>query len=234
MFTLKTPIKILFEDADLLIADKPADLVCHSTHDKNRPNLLSLLKAQTQMELILLHRLDVATSGAIILCKNSEINLKMQEQIKNHDIVKIYWAAGEVTKTQIDLGIEKARNQIMTTNDYVAFKNYLVIKKENKIEISVPTKSGGSVALSKVKLIQKNSTYCTFQLQILTGRKHQIRSHLKTLGWPILGDKIYNNRSRIDFPRLALHSWQLRFYHPNTNELLQIESPIPDSLRSLL
>jgi len=247
--TEKKQIKILFENENLLVADKPTGLPCHQTLDPKREDLLRLLKVQTGSELFLLHRIDVGTSGLVLLCKNQDYLNQMQELLKNHAIKKTYFALGHTqdlkkNQTQNDKLIHI--HQQLITGEEVTFQNHLKMIREKGKDKMVETKSGGQKAISILQRIvnpgdlSRNLLFAsffdsqtkapkipsqaiTFKVQIVTGRKHQIRSHMATLGFPLLGDQIYYPNSPA-FPRLALHSWKVEFTDPVTQKNFSFES----------
>lgn len=224
----ETKIEILFEDSDLLIVNKPSGLPCHATVDKNRVHLMAMLR-NVKPEPILLHRLDVDTSGLLILTKNSAANLKMQEHLKHHRIEKHYLCISEnlnLTKS-LHKELEKVRTEILKSISSVKYQNYLSPKKIGKRELMTPVKSGGSTAISLIQKLRSGDNWLSFKIQIITGRKHQIRSHMKSLSWPILGDTLYNENSKIKFPRLGLHSWKIKFPHPTSEHIIELEAPLP-------
>lgn len=231
MRSFKTPIEILFEDDHVLLVNKPAGLPCHATPDPQRPHLLSQLD-DLQKKLILLHRLDVETSGVLILSKTPEANLNLQNQLKNRDIEKYYWAVGEnKSGNKLPLSLKKLHQILQETSKPIEFKNHLALTRKNKYELNLPVHSGGDLAWSRVKKLKKTSEWISFEVQILTGRKHQIRSHLQSLGFPLIGDKLYNEKPTLSSPRLTLHSWRVKFTHPVHRQPIEIEAPRPMDLK---
>lgn len=232
MRSSETKIDILFEDDDILVVNKPSGIPCHATVDKKRIHLLSLLGSHNK-QLILLHRLDVGTSGVVILSKNSAANHKLQTQLKNRQIEKYYWAVSEnlslnsMNKNSISEELKLLRKEILESKTQVRLQNYLASTTKNKKEMMLPVRTGGDPAISLFRCLKNSMDWISFEVQIITGRKHQIRSHLKSLCWPIIQDTLYNESLKISAPRLGLHSWKVKFQHPRTGEFLKIESPRP-------
>jgi len=236
VFSPEASITILFEDEHLCVVDKPSGIPCHPTLDPRRPHLMGVLQAQRQnsSKLILLHRLDVDTSGVLILAKTSEANLRLQEDLKNRRIEKYYWAVSEVSKSRPSKSVQMLQQEILNSQRPVIFKNHLAIVKKNKKDFTEEVRSGGDLAISSFRLLKKESSWLSFEVQLLTGRKHQIRSHLKSLHWPILGDRLYNLSLSMPVPRLALHSWRCVFQHPVLGNQIEVESSRPLELGRFL
>lgn len=233
-------IQILYEDEQLAILNKPAALLTHkkSINDEE-PSLCESLKSYfdiTDDEPFkegIVHRLDRLTSGIIIIAKNSSIKSKLQELFKKREINKFY-----ITYV-IGNFLDKEKN----ISGNISRQN----KQRTKFKMS---DEKGKDSLTIVN--HKETFYGSISLlecEIITGRTHQIRVHLSNLGFPLIGDRDYRknleqkfmlknlpNKVKVivdNFSRQALHSFKINFIHPFTNELIDIECPLPDDLQYL-
>jgi RluA family pseudouridine synthase len=218
-------IEILFEDEVLIIVDKPAGVPTQATLDKNRPHVYGLLHDQLREKnpdayLALHHRLDKDTSGVLLFCKDKDYNLKISEMFKHHQFEKIYWALTE-------LGKAKPEWQV---------KNHLAEKPAPRSQrMSLHSvKSGGQLAITDFRLLEKHKKGLLIEAKPKTGRMHQIRVHLAEGRLPILGDDLYNPKPTTPAPRMMLHAHQLVFKHPKTGEDLTITSPPPPDFEKTL
>ena len=198
-------MKILYEDPDLYLCNKPSGLVSHI--DDFQP-----LFNQT---IFLVHRLDKETSGVIVIAKNQKMQKMMEQLFRKREVVKTYVALvkGSVQKTE---GI---------------IENRLIKKKESHGQsIYGSTRSSeGEEAITYWKCIKKGKNGSLLQCVPKTGRTHQIRVHLSEMGHPILGDIQYG--PHVTFPpgvnRVLLHSYKIVFIHPITDKKISVTAPIP-------
>lgn len=206
---MSTQVEILYEDEFLLVANKPVDLPVHITVDPHRPHLQGLLENQSQRKLVLFHRLDVDTTGVIILGKDPKINGPMTALFHDRKIEKTYWAL-----------VEGAWNPKDT-------KTESFIKKVSGGKwISAPKGAKNEHALTYFKLLEKRPQHSWIEAKPHTGRTHQIRLHCRDLRHPILGDRLYGKSHPRGVP-IALHAHKIHFKHPITQKELSIESPKP-------
>lgn len=218
--------KILFEDDWFLAAEKPAGLPSQATVDKSRPDFFTQLKKQLQNErgadfyLALHHRLDRDTSGVMIFAKNKEANDPLANMFKKHLIQKTYVAL--------------TRNRKMP--ETWEFKNHLMETKDHKLKKTKmkSTASGGDMAHTKFRLIEKFKLGMMVEAQPLTGRMHQIRVHLAEEHMGIFGDDIYPCGKTPVAPRLMLHALSLEFHHPFTQQDIKIESTLPEDMKEFI
>lgn len=223
------PINIIFEDSDLLIIDKPCNLVVHPGAGHWKGTLLNrLLHHAPELKLIpragIVHRLDQDTTGLMIIAKTLAAYNNLIKQFKHKSITKIYEAivigdliAGGVINAPINRDQFNRLKMRVAENGKPAITNYIVLKRFNK----TPHK------------------YTYIRVNIETGRTHQIRVHLKHIKHPILGDKLYNKTQGFNqiiktFPRQALHAKELIFTHPITSQKLHFVSKLPEDLQNLL
>jgi RluA family pseudouridine synthase len=218
-------IEILFEDDVLIIIDKPAGLPTQATLDKNRPHVYGLLQDQLKEQnpesyLALHHRLDKDTSGVLLFCKDKAYNQKISDMFKQHHFEKIYWALTVSGKAKENWQI----------------KNHLAEKpapRSKRMSLH-SVNSGGLLAITDFRLLEKHKKGLLIEAKPRTGRMHQIRVHLAEANLPILGDDLYNPAKTQKAPRMMLHAHQLVFKHPKTGEPLTVTSPIPKDFEKVL
>lgn len=207
-------LKILYEDKDLIVIDKPSGLLTISTNNEKEKTLFHqvytfLKQKHKNNKVFIVHRLDKDTSGVVLFSKNERSKNILQKNWNKLMIHRKYIAIVEGT-------IEKGNDTI---------KSYL---KENKNFISYSTNKSkdSKLAITKYKKIDSNKSFSLLEIEILTGRKNQIRVHMKEINHPIVGDKKYGSLKN-PIHRLGLHATYLEFYHPITNQIIKIESKIP-------
>ncbi len=216
---------ILHEDDDLLILNKPSVIAVHagSGIDQGIIEALRIIRAELPF-LELVHRLDRDTSGCLLLAKSRTSLLHLQQQMVEHDINKRYLTLlkdswGQEEKTVI---------APLLKNTVSAGERMVQVNDEGKYAetLFIPLQQFPSAQLTEVVLF--------------TGRTHQIRVHAKHIGHPLAGDDKYGQRAfnkqmkKAGLKRLFLHAWKLGITHPNTNEALQIEAPIPMPLQTFI
>ena len=204
-------IKILYEDKFIIIVSKPPKLLTIST-DKEKENtmfhkvLLYEKQKNKNNKIFIVHRLDKDTSGLLIFAKDEITKRKLQE---NWNDVKRYYMA------LVEGNLKKKQDTI---------KSYL---KETKTFLTYSTKDkSGKLAITRYKVIKESNNYSLLDIEILTGRKNQIRVHMKDINHPIVGDKKYDSKTNI-LNRLGLHAYKIIFKHPITKKELVIEDKVP-------
>jgi 23S rRNA pseudouridine1911/1915/1917 synthase len=236
------PLDIVYEDDDLAVVNKPAGMMVHAgagaTDDqRNRGTLVNaLLHHFAQLSSVggelrpgIVHRLDKATSGLIVVAKSDETHRRLAAQFVAREVKKKYlamvqgWLKRERGTISSSISRDQVRRTRMTTR-----------------------RAGGREAISHYTVQRKLDTpygkFSLLEVQIDTGRTHQIRVHLASLGHPVVGDTLYGARrelegkdaSRISLPRNFLHAAALQFQHPRTAELLSFSAPLPEELESFL
>lgn len=205
-------IPVIFEDQHILVVSKPAGLPTQATVDRRRACLYNLLlESKNWPYLGLHHRLDMPTSGLVLLTKNKQSNKPVAALFKDRQIQKTYLAiaTGQVSQTKF------------------SFECYLKQKKTKSGKTLMEVvRSGGDFSQTDFECLRQGKKIHLIECLPRTGRMHQIRIHLKTLGLPICGDALYGN---IDsrFPRLMLHAYKLQFDHPITKQNLILTAPEP-------
>jgi len=233
-------IEILYEDNDIAILNKPSGLLTHKKSlSDNSPSLAESLKTNFKIEDDevlkegIVHRLDIDTSGIIIIAKYKEIKILFQNKFKNRELEKNYLAFSYGVLDQ----------NFVQINKNISRQKYRRTKFDT-------TDIGGKNALTNVENLKiYYGSISKLNCQIITGRTHQIRVHLLSLGLPIIGDKQYqlnkdqkfrlaNLPSKVseivtNFPRQALHSHKLTFIHPKSQKEIKITCDLPDDMKDL-
>jgi 23S rRNA pseudouridine1911/1915/1917 synthase len=214
------PIKILFENEDLMIVDKPAGLVVHPTRRHPNKTLANAVvyywKKQGYDKIFRpVHRLDKDTSGVLLIAKNHYIHQHLSRQIKNRILKRQYIAVVH--------GIIK--NEQDTINAPISMEPDNGIKR--MIDIN------GQKAITNFKIIKILNNATIIKLSLETGRTHQIRIHMNYYQHPIIGDTLYGGND-IDIQRQALHSHSIKFFNPRNNKIIYVTSKIPDDMKKLI
>jgi 23S rRNA pseudouridine1911/1915/1917 synthase len=219
----KIPLEIIFEDQAILVLNKPAGMVTHPTDHGGHVTgtlvnaLLFHTKFLAQTESIrpgLVHRLDRDTSGIMVVAKTDLAKKKLSDQFAKRKVQKFYTALvwGKLKSMNGRIEAPLARDPIKRMQQKISITNKA---REAITEFSVQEEFK-QASLLKVKL--------------LTGRTHQIRVHLASLGNPVAGDLIYGFKKvdiKLSPPRMLLHASFLRFEHPETGEVIEFESELP-------
>jgi len=229
------PLAILYEDASLIVIDKPAGLVVHPAPGNPSGTLVNaLLHHCTDLAGIngvlrpgIVHRLDKETSGVMVVAKNDEAYHQLTRQFKNRTINKVYLAIARGKFSQDEGRIDLAIGRHPT---------------ERK-RMSTRTRRGRP-AVTQWKVIERFDGLTLLEILPKTGRTHQIRVHLAALGHPILCDPLYGRKGTQQAPMLqacsrrlnrqALHAHRLGFIHPRTGGRVEFVSPIPKDIREVL
>ena len=220
------PIEIIYEDKDIIVVNKPKGMVVHPANGNPDGTLVNAIMAICKDSLSgiggeirpgIVHRLDKDTSGLLIVAKNDKAHVKMSEQIKNHEVKKTYIALvrGVVIENEATIDMPIGRS----TSDR---KKMSVIKT-------------GKNAVTHIKVLKRYDKYTLLEINIETGRTHQIRVHLSYIGYPIIGDYIYSNgKNEFGVIGQCLHAKSLEFKHPITGEQMKLDAPIPDYFEKIL
>lgn len=236
------PLDIVYEDDDLAVVNKPAGMMVHAgagaTEDeRNRGTLVNaLLHRFGQLSNLggelrpgIVHRLDKATSGLIVVAKNDEAHRKLAAQFARRVVKKLYialvhgWVKQDRGTISTSISRDRVRRTRMTTK-----------------------RAGGREAIThyavQTRIDSKYGKFTLLELRIDTGRTHQIRVHLSSLRHPVVGDTLYGapremstkNDDALSLPRNFLHAAALQLRHPGTDELLSFARPLPQELQDFL
>lgn len=210
-------IVILYEDKDLIAVSKPAKLLTIST-DKEKTHTLYqevsayVKKQHPKNKVFIVHRLDRDTSGIVVFAKNEKMKQILQAEWQERALVREYVA--------IVTGAMPMKKGII--------KNYLYEDKTLYVRATSDPKRG-KLAITEYEVLAKNKKYSLVKICIKTGRKNQIRVHLKDLGYPIVGDKKYGDK-KTSVGRLLLHACYLKLLLPN-GKVLEITAKLPKEMQ---
>lgn len=216
-------LDIVYEDEYLLVVNKPAGMSVHCSPSEMTGTLVNALLYKikdfnfvgNKSRAGIIHRLDKDTSGLMIVGKNADIVSSIQEQFKNRSIKKIYHAAviGLLKDNYIEINLPIGRHQV--------YRKKMTVRED------------GKDALTYIKVLQRFKAHTLIEINIKTGRTHQIRVHSSYKGFPVAGDKIYS-KSFNKYPALMLIAKKIEFLHPITKETLEFEIDYPDYFKDFL
>jgi 23S rRNA pseudouridine1911/1915/1917 synthase len=219
------PLKILYEDDDLIVINKPAGLTVHPGAGHREHTLVNALLHHCQTlsgiggkeRPGIVHRLDKETSGCLVAAKNDLAHRELSKQFAARTVEKIYLAlvSGKLRKEAGVIEEKIARHPV----------------HRQRMSVSSPR---GRVAKTEYRVLRSSEQTSLVECILHSGRTHQIRVHLHHLGNPVLGDKIYAPRLAKDFPRQMLHAWKLGFRHPRTGQWKHFVAPVPDDFNRAL
>ena len=220
------PIDIIYEDNDIIVVNKPKGMVVHPANGNPDGTLVNAIMAICKDSLSgiggeirpgIVHRLDKDTSGLLIVAKNDKSHVNMSEQIKNHEVKKTYIA--------LVRGIVKENEATID----------MPIGRSNSDRKKMAVNKNGKNAVTHIKVLKRYDKYTLLQINIETGRTHQIRVHLSHIGYPIIGDYTYSNgKNEFGIMGQCLHAKELEFKHPITVKKMKLEAQLPEYFEHLL
>ncbi len=221
------PLDILYEDEDVLVVNKPKDMVVHPSAGHTEGTLVNAILSHCKGNLSgingvmrpgIVHRIDKDTTGALLICKNDEAHRDLAEQLKEHTIRRRYRAivAGNLKEDKGTVDAPIGRHPVDRKKMAINHKN-------------------GKEAVTHYRVLERfgNATYIECRLE--TGRTHQIRVHMSSLGHPLLGDETYGpSKNPYHLQGQALHAMILGFVHPRTGAYMEFTAPLPEYFLKLL
>ena len=216
------PLDILYEDKDILIVNKPKDMVVHPAPGHYEGTLVNAIMFHCKDELSgingvlrpgIVHRIDKDTTGSIIICKNDESHRKIAQQLKEHSITRKYRAIvyGRIMEEEGTVNAPIGRHP--------TDRKKMAINEKN-----------GKPAVTHYKVLERFDKYTYIECQLETGRTHQIRVHMTSIGHPLLGDEVYGNaKCPFKLEGQTLHAMTIGFIHPTTGEYVEYEASLPPS-----
>ena len=222
------PLDILYEDQDLLIVNKPKGMVVHPSAGHYTGTLVNAIMYHCKDSLSgingeirpgIVHRIDMDTTGSLIVCKNDEAHVDIAQQIKEHSVNRIYVGivCGNVKEDEGTIEGPIGRHPVE--------RKKMAINEKN-----------GKPAVTHYKVLERFGNYTYMQFKLETGRTHQIRVHMASIGHPLLGDSLYSS-NRSAFKNLqgqTLHAQTIGFIHPRTGEYIEFSAPLPEYFEKLL
>lgn len=219
----KINLNIIYEDESIAIIDKPKNMIVHPTDSQVTGTLVNglLFKYKTlgNMDSIrpgIVHRLDKDTSGLVVVAKNN----------KSYNSLVSQFSKGTVERRYKALVHGKVGNNILI--DKPIGRN-----ERERIKFAINYKNG-KTAISKVNLLESYENYSFVEIELKTGRTHQIRVHLSSINHPVVGDLIYGRENEFNIQTQLLHAYYLGFKHPKTMERIYYESDIPKEFKDIL
>lgn len=221
------PLAILYEDQDVLLVNKPQGMVVHPAPGHYTGTLVNAIMYHCKDELSgingvmrpgIVHRIDKDTSGVLIVCKNDHAHASIAEQLKDHSITRRYNAIVYNNVKQDEGTINAPIGRHPTNRKHMA--------------INAKT---GKEAVTHYSVLDRMNQYTYVELQLETGRTHQIRVHMASIHHPLLGDPVYGPKNnRFKLKGQVLHARVLGFIHPTTKEYMEFEAPLPNYFKSML
>lgn len=221
------PLDILYEDKDLLIVNKPKNMVVHPAPGHYEGTLVNAVMYHCKHELSgingvmrpgIVHRIDKDTTGSLIICKNDETHNAIAALLKTHDIKRKYHAVvfGNIKEDEGTISAPIGR--------HATDRKKMAVNEKN-----------GKPAVTHYKVLEHFKGYSYVECRLETGRTHQIRVHMASIGHPLLGDATYTNqKAPFKLEGQALHAMTIGFVHPTLNEYMEFEAPLPEYFTKLL
>ena len=221
------PLTILYEDADVIVVNKPKGMVVHPAAGHYSGTLVNALMYHCGKELSgingvmrpgIVHRIDRDTTGSLIVCKNDKSHNDIAAQLKEHSINRRYHAICYGVLKEAEGTIDKPIGR----------------HPQDRKKMAVNEKNGKR-AVTHYRVLKRFAQYTYIECVLETGRTHQIRVHMSSIGHPLLGDDLYSNRKcPFQLQGQTLHAKILGFVHPTTKEYIEIDAPLPEYFQNLL
>ncbi|WP_346937673.1 RluA family pseudouridine synthase [uncultured Clostridium sp.] len=219
------PLDIIYEDSDVIVINKPQDMVVHPAPGNYTGTLVNgLLYHCKDLSGIngvirpgIVHRIDKDTSGVLIVAKNDKSHNSLAMQLKDHSMKRTYYAIVE--------GIVKEDEGTVRTN----------IGRHPVERIKMAVVKDGKEAITNYKVLERFKSNTLVECRLETGRTHQIRVHMSHLHHPLIGDQVYGyKKQRFKLQGQALHAKNLGFIHPTTGEYMEFDSQLPEYFQDIL
>ena len=219
------PIDIIYEDSDVIVVNKAKGMVVHPAPGNYNGTLVNaLLYHCTDLSSIngvirpgIVHRIDKDTTGILVIAKNDEAHNKLSDQLKEHSMKREYYALVE--------GRIKANSGTIDKP--------LARSKKDRLKIAIV--EGGKRAVTHYEVIERFKNTTLVKCVLETGRTHQIRVHMSSIGYPLVGDPVYGfKKGKFKCEGQMLHAKTLGFIHPRTNEYVEFTSELPENFKGLI
>ena len=218
------PLDVLYEDEDIIVVNKPSGMVVHpAVGNKSGTLVNALLNHCKDLSGIngesrpgIVHRIDKDTSGLLVVCKNDFSHNEMAKQFQNKEVNKIYYAIcsgvipHNVGVIEAPIGRDSQNRQQMTISDK------------------------GKNAVTHFRVLERFNNHTLIEVKLETGRTHQIRVHMKYIGYPVCGDPIYGYKKEVVETGQYLHAKKIGFNHPRNGQYMEIDSDLPEYFQTFL
>ncbi len=222
------PLAVLYEDKDVIVVNKPKGMVVHPAAGHYSGTLVNALMYHCGQELSgingvmrpgIVHRIDMDTTGSLIVCKNDKAHNFIAEQLKEHSIERRYHAICHGVLKEDEGTINKPIGR------------HPVERKKMAVD-----ERNGKTAITHYKVLERFKDYTYVECKLETGRTHQIRVHMASIGHPLLGDEVYAGNRKTPFKTMGqtLHAKILGFVHPKTCEYVETDAPLPEYFEIIL
>ena len=220
------PLDILYEDSDVLVVNKPKGMVVHPAPGHYSNTLVNAVMFHVKdlsgingvLRPGIVHRIDMNTTGSLIICKNDKAHIDIAAQLKEHSINRLYRAIvhGVINEDEGTVNKPIGRNE----------------KDRKKMACNVANSKN---AITHYKVLKRFKDYTYIECKLETGRTHQIRVHMASIGHPVLGDDVYSTiKSPFKLLGQTLHAMTLGFIQPSTKEYIEVVAPLPEYFNNLL
>ena len=220
------PLDILYEDSDVLVVNKPKGMVVHPAPGHYSNTLVNAVMFHVKdlsgingvLRPGIVHRIDMNTTGSLIICKNDKAHIDIAGQLKEHSINRLYRAIvhGVIKEDEGTVNKPIGRNE----------------KDRKKMACNV---TNAKNAVTHYKVLKRFKDYTYIECKLETGRTHQIRVHMASIGHPVLGDDVYSTiKSPFKLLGQTLHAMTLGFIQPSTREYIEVVAPLPEYFNNLL
>ena len=218
------PLDIVYEDKDIIVINKPSGMVVHPALGNYKDTLVNALLFHCKdlsgingkIRAGIVHRIDKDTSGLLVACKNDLAHKNLSEQFMEHKVNKIYYCL---------------------VNGVIPHNIGLIdapIGRDPQSRQQMAVVENGKEARTHYKVLERYEKNTLVEVKLETGRTHQIRVHMKYIGYPLVGDPVYGVRKVVGENGQFLHAKKLEFYHPRTNEFLSFEIELPEDFKKLI
>lgn len=222
------PLEVLYEDKDVIVVNKPKGMVVHPAAGHYSGTLVNALMYHCGNSLSgingvmrpgIVHRIDMDTTGSLIVCKNDKAHESIAAQLKEHSINRKYHAICHGVITENEGTIHKPIGR------HPGDRKKMAVNERN-----------GKDAITHYTVLKRFKDYTYIECRLETGRTHQIRVHMASIGHPLLGDEVYatGRKSPFKLQGQTLHAKVLGFIHPSTKEYVEVDAPLPEYFQHLL